>query len=85
MRESSCRQIEPRCHLYVCTSCREKGFPREPAENRAGYRLYNALKVSWRPAPQESGRGETDTLPQHLSASLRHRSVLKWIMDLSLR
>ena len=54
MRESSCRQIEPRCHLYVCTSCREKGFPREPAENRAGYRLYNALKSVLATSPLKS-------------------------------
>ena len=44
MRGSNKGQGVPQCHLYVCTSCREKGSPREPEENRAGYRLYNALK-----------------------------------------
>ena len=34
----------PRCKLYVCTSCREKGTPREPEENRAGFKLFRELK-----------------------------------------
>ena len=28
------------CTLYVCTSCRPAGFPKEPIENRPGFRLH---------------------------------------------
>lgn len=31
--------------LHVCTSCRVPGSPREPQENRAGYQLYQRLRV----------------------------------------
>ena len=34
----------PSCVLYVCTSCRTKGTPREPRENRQGFVLYQELK-----------------------------------------
>jgi len=30
--------------LHVCTSCRPPGAPREPYEQRPGYKLYEALK-----------------------------------------
>ena len=32
------------CVLHVCTSCRPTNFPREPKENRPGYKLYKELK-----------------------------------------
>ena len=31
------------CTLHVCISCRERGTPRVPKENRAGYLLYKQL------------------------------------------
>ena len=31
------------CTLHVCTSCRPADFPREPAANRPGFRLYQEL------------------------------------------
>ncbi|MEM1188367.1 MAG: DUF1636 domain-containing protein [Pseudomonadota bacterium] len=34
------------CTLHVCTSCRPKGFPREPQENRPGYKLYEELRAA---------------------------------------
>ena len=51
MRGSNQSQKVPQCQLYVCTSCREKGSPREPEANRAGYRLYQALQVSLATSP----------------------------------
>ena len=33
--------------LYVCTSCRMPGEPREPAHGRAGSRLYASLAAGW--------------------------------------
>ncbi len=33
-----------RCTLYVCTSCRSPGTPREPAEARPGFVLYHDLR-----------------------------------------
>ncbi len=41
----------PHCHLHVCTSCRERGAPREPAEKRAGYRLYQELRSAIEGSP----------------------------------
>ena len=32
------------CTLYVCTSCRIKGTPREPREARQGFTLFQELK-----------------------------------------
>ena len=32
-----------RCTLHVCTSCRPSGTPREPKEQRPGFRLYEEL------------------------------------------
>ena len=32
------------CTLHVCTSCRLPGFPREPREERPGFRLYKTLE-----------------------------------------
>lgn len=29
--------------LHVCTSCREPGSPREPRENRVGFKLYKEI------------------------------------------
>ena len=34
----------PSCTLYICTSCRERGMPREPKENRSGFILYERVK-----------------------------------------
>ena len=34
------------CRLHVCTSCRPRGFPREPAGNRPGYRLHAQLAAA---------------------------------------
>ena len=31
--------------LHVCTSCRGPGSPREPEENRAGFKLYQELRT----------------------------------------
>ena len=31
--------------LHVCTSCREKGTPREPRESRLGFKLYQELSA----------------------------------------
>ena len=31
--------------LHVCTSCRPSGCPREPKENRPGYRLYKNIEA----------------------------------------
>ena len=31
------------CTLHVCTSCRPRGMPRQPREQRPGFRLYQAL------------------------------------------
>ena len=36
--------ISTSCTLYVCTSCRTVGTPREPREERQGYILYHELK-----------------------------------------
>ncbi len=41
---SSKTDDNPSCVLYVCTSCRTKGTPREPREKREGFALYQALK-----------------------------------------
>lgn len=34
--------------IHVCTSCREAGSPREPRENRAGFKLYKELEATFR-------------------------------------
>ena len=34
--------------LHVCTSCRTPGSPREPEENRAGFKLYQELSTVFR-------------------------------------
>ena len=60
MHESSGSQIGPRCHVHVCTSCREKGAPREPQENRLGFRLYHALKSA---VEQSSLGGQVEVRP----------------------
>ena len=39
------------CKVYVCTSCRKKGTPREPKENRPGFRLYQKLYEAIRSSP----------------------------------
>ena len=31
------------CKLHVCTSCRPSGFPRDPATNRPGFKLFQEL------------------------------------------
>ena len=48
----------PQCQLYVCTSCREKGSPREPEEQivpATGSAKH--CKYPQRLATQQSGRG----------------------------
>ncbi|MBO6555284.1 MAG: DUF1636 domain-containing protein [Pseudomonadales bacterium] len=35
---------DPACTLHVCTSCRPSGFPREPMEERPGFKLFKALE-----------------------------------------
>ena len=32
-----------KCTLYVCTSCRPASFPREPMEDRPGFRLHHDI------------------------------------------
>ena len=32
-----------KCKLHVCTSCRPSGFPRYPATNRPGFKLFQEL------------------------------------------
>lgn len=32
-----------KCTLFVCTSCRPTGFPREPKEDRPGFLLYHKI------------------------------------------
>ena len=32
------------CTLHVCVSCRPSNFPREPKENRPGFRLHRELE-----------------------------------------
>ena len=34
---------QKKCTLFVCTSCRPNGYPREPQENRPGYQLYHGI------------------------------------------
>lgn len=33
--------------VYVCTSCRAPGSPREPRESRAGFQLYRQLRTKF--------------------------------------
>jgi len=42
------------CVLHVCISCRPPGFPREPRESRPGFRLYRALRATFRGTPLEN-------------------------------
>ena len=37
--------------LHVCTSCRGPGSPREPEENRAGFKLYQELRTIFLDSP----------------------------------
>lgn len=37
--------------LHVCTSCRAPGWPREPRENRPGFRLYQELRATFHGSP----------------------------------
>ena len=39
------------CTLYVCTSCRTAGTPREPREDRQGFILYNKLQEAFSTSP----------------------------------
>ena len=32
-----------KCKLHVCNSCRPSGFPRDPATNRSGFKLFQEL------------------------------------------
>lgn len=40
-----------RAVLHVCTSCRARGAPREPREDRAGFKLYHELRARIRETP----------------------------------
>jgi predicted metal-binding protein len=40
---------QPEVVVHVCTTCRAQGEPLEPRDERAGARLYQALKESRRP------------------------------------
>lgn len=35
--------VPKKCTLYVCTSCRPASFPREPTEDRPGFRLHHEI------------------------------------------
>ena len=37
--------------LHVCTSCRTRGAPREPRENRPGFQLYRELRAAFHESP----------------------------------
>ena len=37
--------------LHVCTSCRAPGSPREPRENRPGFKLYQELRAAFHGSP----------------------------------
>ena len=37
--------------LHVCTSCRTAGSPREPRENRPGFKLYQELRTLLNQSP----------------------------------
>ena len=39
------------CTLHVCTSCRPAGTPREPQENRPGFKLYRELRAKLDESP----------------------------------
>ena len=43
-RKDALQDDLPLCILYVCTSCRSAGTPREPRENRQGFILYQRLQ-----------------------------------------
>ncbi len=32
------------CSIHICTSCRARGTPREPKENRPGFQLYHQVR-----------------------------------------
>ena len=44
-------QAALRCVLHVCTSCRTRGTPREPKENRPGFRLFQQLRTMVEASP----------------------------------
>ena len=41
--EIGSRSPSEKCTLFVCTSCRPTGFPREPKEDRPGFLLYHKI------------------------------------------
>ena len=41
------------CTLHVCTSCRTRGTPREPRENRPGFILFERLRAAIARSPLE--------------------------------
>ena len=43
--------VQSRCTLYVCLSCRDSGTPREPKENRQGFILYKNLLAALSESP----------------------------------
>ena len=47
-------------NLHVCISCREKGSPREPRENRLGYKLFQELTAK---LTQSSLKGYVEIKP----------------------
>ena len=42
-KDSQSERASENCTLYVCTSCRPTGVPREPKEDRPGFRLYQQV------------------------------------------
>ena len=42
------------CTLYVCTSCRMSGTPREPIEKRQGHKLFVQLQKALQSSPLSS-------------------------------
>lgn len=51
LEQSLSHENARKCVLYVCTSCRKSGTPREPKENRPGFILYQKLQESFKESP----------------------------------
>ncbi|MCY4039684.1 MAG: DUF1636 domain-containing protein [Gammaproteobacteria bacterium] len=50
-RSPTARGARPSSVLHVCISCRPSGHPREPREDRPGFKLYQALRKALRKSP----------------------------------
>ena len=42
------------CTIHVCTSCRDRGTPREPQEHRPGFMLYQKLCRAFENSPLDA-------------------------------